>query len=213
MPTLYQGICSECGHKTAIMPEWYGAVLLDEPVTKLQGQVAGATLHVQGAIAEATDDRLLVLAHPIEDSILSTTGYSWSDLVWQGRYVVVSNVACRDCGNVFSIRRLGVPGAVGCLPALLVGSACGIAIWMSKGSVADGLITGFVVLFVALLILELAAGLFVKYRHAARANALASEKQCPVCQSVNAIRINRTKKTPCPACHRRSQTFHLAGIS
>ena len=44
MPTLFQGICDDCGHKTAVMTAGYGAVFVDQPVAEPQDQVAGAAL-------------------------------------------------------------------------------------------------------------------------------------------------------------------------
>lgn len=83
------------------MPAGYGAVFVDEPVAEPQDQVAGAALFsaTGGEIATVDDPRFVVLRHPVEDDGLKRTGYRWNDLLWQGRYVEVTNVVCRECGS------------------------------------------------------------------------------------------------------------------
>lgn len=97
MPTLYQGICSNCGHQTPILSGGYGAVFVDQPAMHRQQEVAGAvvTSEAAGSMATTNDPRFVVLSHPLESSILAKTGYTWMDLLWQGRYVWARCPACR----------------------------------------------------------------------------------------------------------------------
>ena len=83
MPSLYQGVCENCGHKTAIVTAGYGAVLVDEPVAREQGEVAGAVI-MNGAdddtLATVNDPRFVVLttrSNPRRSPASATATPTW----------------------------------------------------------------------------------------------------------------------------------------
>lgn len=87
MPTIYQARCKICSFRSELFTEGYGAVFVDTPSSNAPTSVvAGAVLNesVSGArFAEQADPRLVVLAHPIEASILAGIGYTWTRLAWK----------------------------------------------------------------------------------------------------------------------------------
>ena len=178
MPTLFQGTCGNCGHETPVMLAGYGAVIVDEPVAEPQHEVAGAVLTSEGggAIATTVDPRFVVLRHPAEDYDLAATGYSWSDLLQQGRYVSVTNVICRECGTVFPRRRLTAPGAAGCMPSLGLGVAVGVAVGCWRRSVFAGLVAWYLVTLGAMILVGSLASLYLRLRFSVRAASLATER-------------------------------------
>jgi predicted Zn-ribbon and HTH transcriptional regulator len=215
VPSLYQGVCRNCSHRTAIMTAGYGAVLVDRPLDRSQTEVAGACLlsAAAGKLAESADPRFVVLAHPLESKILADTGYTWNDLYRQGRYVLVTNVVCRRCGAVFQKRELGAPGEPGWVVAILIGLLSGTAagLWAHRLLVgvlvfcglggATGALAGWI------------ARWRVRRRFRARAAALAAESTCPACGADDAAPISRVRSVRCPACRQQSQRFIHAGTS
>lgn len=193
----------------------YGAVVVDEPVPGPQHEVAGAVIASEsgGAIATTDDPRFVVLRHPAENYDLATTGYSWSDLLKQGRYVSVSNMVCRECGTVFPHRRLTAPGATGCLPSLVLGVAVGLAVGFWRRSVFAGLVVWYLVTFGAMMLVKSMASLYLRLRFSVRAASLAAERACPMCHADNAKSIDRAKWVLCPKCRHETLRFVVAGRS
>ena len=215
MPTLFQGTCRHCGHTTPLLCEVYGAVFADRPVAQAQHEVAGAVLTsgVAGAMASIDDPRFVVLRHPIEDSDLRKTGYSWRDLLKQGRYVRVTNVICRECGTLFRRRRLAPPGGFGCITGLGLGVVAGLAMGIVTTSVTAALLAGYVVATAVSIGAGFGAVVYVRLRFAARASALAAERKCPACGADNAKTVGWGRSVVCPACRQRGLRFAAAGVS
>lgn len=215
MPTLFQGICRHCGHQTPPLSKGYGAVFVDQPVAQAQRHVAGAVVASGdgSAMASVDDLRFVVLRHPIEDSDLAKTGYTWHDLLRQGRYVRVTNVICRDCGTLFQRRRLSPPGAFGCITAMTLGVVVGLAAGLWMRSFVLGLLAWYVVATAVSIGAEFCAALYVRLRFRARAKALAAERTCPRCGADNAKTIGSGRSVVCSACCRRSLRFKVAGVS
>lgn len=209
------GIYSDCGHRTELISAGYGVVIVDKPVEELQSEVAGAVLMSgdDDAMAIVDDPRFVVLRHPVEDLDLADTGYSWSDLLWQGRYVTVSNMICHGCGTVFPRRRLSAPGATGCMPSLMLGVAVGGSFGIWWRSVSVGLITWYAFTFGAVVLMQTLASLYLRLRFSARAASLAAERFCPTCTADNAEKIDRAKRVTCPKCRHETLTFVMAGVS
>jgi len=107
MPTIFQAQCRRCSYRSDIFPAAYGAVLVDEPAAeRCNHVVAGAVLMAPASdapIAQQHDPRLVVLAHPIEQTILAGTGYTWAGLAWTGRYVRIRRAVCQSCGTIFEV--------------------------------------------------------------------------------------------------------------
>ena len=225
MPTVYQGVCRNCSHRTAVMTDGCGAVLVDLPVDAAQTEVAGGGLssgseskQVEAAKPRFGEPRLVepglvVLAHPREVAILAGTGYTRSDLLRQGRYVSVSNVACRRCGRVFQRRRLSVPGGSGCAAALALGLACGAAAGLAAQRVLIGVIVCYLVCLGVTAAASIIARRRLRRRYPARAAALAAESNCPACGAGASTPISRTKSAHCPSCGQRTLSFENAGRS
>lgn len=215
MPELYQGICARCGHTTPILRASYGAVLVDRPADPDQGEVAGAVIRRDngGAFATAGDPRFVVLRHPVEDSDLASTGYSWFDVVWQGRYVAVTNVVCRRCGDVFQRRRLTAPVGTGCLAGFALGAAGGAVVGTLRHSFEAGFLVWYAVTMAVGLIASGLATLYLHLRFSERAASLSAERACPQCGSNDAMAVSRAKAVRCPDCSTESLRFAIVGIS
>jgi hypothetical protein len=193
----------------------YGSVLVDRPIQQEQHEFAGVVLSStdKGEFAVADDPRFVVLSHPIETSILASTGYSWNDLLWQGRYVAVKNVICRKCGNVFQLRNLTAPGANGCFLALSIGVVVGSVTGISTHSYLLGFVAWYLATFGVMCIFGSLARWYIRSRFAARAALLAAERACPQCKSDDSIAIDRAKNVTCSRCKAVSLTFVDVGIS
>ena len=215
MPTIYQGLCSHCGHSTPLISDGYGAVVVDEPIAGPQHEVSGAVIasDAQGEFATAEDPRFVVLAHPLEDYDLARTGYSWSDLLWQGRYVSVTNMICGECGTVFPRRQLAAPGGIGCLSSLTIGFVTGLALGAWKRSVLVGFVAWYLVTLAAMILIGSTASLYLRFRFAERSAWLVAERACQSCHADNAESIDRAKSMRCPTCRKESMRFVIAGIS
>ena len=215
MSTLYQGCCEECGYTTPIMTGSYGAVWVDQPIAGEQCEVAGAVLHshVETPFATASDPRFVVLAHPIEAECLASTGFTWRDLLWQGRFVRVENVICCKCGTAFQVRSLAAPDFNGCVAGLLCGTAAGIALGIWWRSVILGVISWYLATVALVFASEMLERLYVRWRFASRAAALAEEKLCPHCHANDFTPIHRATSTRCPVCLKDKLTFEMVGVS
>jgi hypothetical protein len=215
MPTVYQGICRDCGYTTSFLSEEYGAVFVDQPVAEAQQELAGAVIMAgnSGPMASIDDHRFVVLRHPGEESDLRATGYTWRDLLKQGRYVRVTNVICRECGTLFQRRRLAAPNAFGCVTALVLGVIVGLSAGIRMRSISAGFAAWFVGAMVVLIGAEFCAALYVRLRFRTRAKMLAAERTCPGCGADHAKKIGWGRSVACPSCRRCSLRFKVVGIS
>jgi hypothetical protein len=215
MSAIYQGCCKKCGYATPMVTDGYGAVWVDQPATTEQHEVAGAVLYtqVEAPFATATDSRFVALAHPIEAECLASTGYTWRDLLWQGRYVRVENVICRECSTVFQVRTLTAPGFSGCVSAVVCGVAAGLTFGIWWRSVLLGSIVWWLTTVAVISVTELLERLYVRCRFASRAAALIEERFCPKCNANDFTSIHRATSIRCPACLNDALTFEMVGIS
>jgi hypothetical protein len=216
LPTIYQARCDRCTYASDVFPAEYGAVFVDEPLGGSVSVVAGAVLH--GAtgdvgIAEQSDPRLVVLAHPIEDHILAETGYTWTDLAIAGRYVRVRRVVCRSCGTLFEVRRLTCPPAlgcqIGCVSGLVVGIAAGVwwrSFWLGCGT-AYGTVLG------CMAVVGAAGWAYTRVRFRERARELEGPRNCPRCGSGRYTGAESRRVFPCPQCSQRSMQVRSVGMS
>lgn len=215
MPSLFQGVCRRCGYKTPVLTEGYFAVLVDEPQSEKQHEVAGAVITdgEGGAMAVAGDPRFVVLRHPIESSDLAGTGYTWSDLLWEGRYIEVTNVVCGQCGTVFQHRRLVAPGQTGCMAALVLGLVTGLSVGIWQHSILLGLFAcGRLAVSIGM-VTDLLERLYLR-RHFSKRNAtLAAERACPKCHAEDANAVGHGRRVTCPACSTKAMRFVIVGIS
>jgi hypothetical protein len=218
MSAIHQGICSNCGYETAPMAGECGAVLVTPPVKSEEKVAVGRLLasEILGDRATVQDDQLIVLGHPLETSILAGTGYTWHELLRQGRYVRITEVICRQCGNIFAKRQLAVPGGVGCRVIslnLIAGIVSGIGI----GSWTHSLLLAIVTFIGAAWCLETGCETFahrhLQRRFHERAIVFASDALCPVCNADDSVSFTSAKRNRCPACREESLNVKMVGIS
>jgi hypothetical protein len=201
------------------MCDWYSAVFVGAGGPESQAEFLGACLTSakSAAFAETKDERFVVLSHPCEDEILQRTGYTWKDLLWQGRYVSVTNVICRCCGTIFPTRRLGVPASVGCGASLCIGACIGAVTGLTIWAVTQNFLWGFGGWYVSTLLMamiaEKGALALARWRFADRDRLLRAESHCPACKSDSRATIDSAEEVICPQCHTTSLTFSMVGIS
>ncbi|MBN9524343.1 hypothetical protein J0H58_38485 [bacterium] len=222
MPTIYQARCGRCTYASDVFPAEYGAVLVDVPPVGGSGPamagavVAGAVLHGaagEARIAEQSDPRLVVLAHPAEEHILAETGFTWTGLAIAGRYVRVRQVVCRDCGTLFEVRRLTCPPAlgcqIGCVSGLVAGVAAGVwwrSFWLGFGT-AYGTVLG------CMAVVGAAGWAYTRVRFRRRAREVGGLRSCPRCGSGRYAGVESRLVFPCPQCSQRSLKVRSVGKS
>jgi hypothetical protein len=220
MPIIRQAQCERCDYTSDVFPSEYGAVFVDAPSADAPSSVVGggAPYGATGdaRIATQSDPRLVVLAHPLEQSILDSTGQTWTSLTRAGRYVRIRRVACRDCGTLFEIRRLACPPIVGCVAGLAggiigVGVGVGVGVWAGKFWVGVSIVYGLA--FGLWMVAELAAWTYLRVRFRERARALGTSRCCPHCGSNRYARVESRRVFPCPRCSERSMRIRTVGMS
>jgi hypothetical protein len=217
LPTIYQARCDRCTYTSDVFSAEYGAVFVDQtPVGGSASVVAGAALHgVAGnaGIAEQSDRRLVVLAHPIENHILAETGYTWSGLAWAGRYVRLRRVVCQDCGTLFEVRRLTFPPALGCQTGCASGLLVGVAVGVWERSFWVGFGTAYGVVLGSMAVVGLTGWAYTRLRFRDRARSLAGPRCCPRCGSGRHAGVESRRVFPCPQCSGRSMHVRPVGRS
>lgn len=216
MPTIYQGKCSDCGHKTPHMPAGYGAVLVDQPVERDQAQVVGAVLSKgsTGGFATVSDSHLVVLSHPAESRILASAGFTWGDLRREGRYIACCNVVCDACGQLFVLKELTLPqGCSGCILPLALGIVAGLSTGIWCQSVWIGWFASCGVVYLAGHCMERMARRRLEGYYPERAAALEAERFCPSCGSEENSGVTSPTPHRCKSCKGRSLQFQIVGKS
>jgi hypothetical protein len=200
-----------------MFPAEYGAVFVDEPPVGGSGSVvAGAVLHGaagDAGIAEQSDPRLVVLAHPIEHRILAETGYSWMGLTVAGRYVRIRRVVCRDCGTLFEVRRLTSPPTVGCQIGCVLGLVVGLATGIWRRSFPFGFSAGYGTVLGCTAVASAASWAYTRLRFRERARVLDGPRNCPRCGSGRYAVADGRGVFPCPECSEPSMRVRSVGMS
>jgi len=211
---IFQGICSNCHHESAVVADGSMAILInrDDPALRIPLNEKLVSNDI-GELPTGDNFCLLELAHPLEDSILHSTGISFPEASYGGRLVLLTSVVCRKCGTVYNRRRLTVrTGSAGCLIALAaffsVSPLAGL--WLQSFWV--GLASGYAVLMLVSACDQLVAWLFLQ-RFRNRAKALALPANCPKCGSTSAQSVTRSRRVPCPECGQFSVRFRMTAIS
>ena len=215
MSSIYQGICSNCDYETVTSPDECGAVLAAQPAKNEKDVAVGRMLasEIFGEKAIVQGDQLVVLLHPLEESILAGTGYTPWDLFREGRYVSITFIICRRCANIFAIRRLDLPIEIGCLASIVIGIASGVGVGFSMKSIVAGIVSCGVVTYSAIVWTDIVARKFMQYKFGERARALAADQLCPKCGANDSVQFDSARKIRCPACHEESLTVDMVGIS
>lgn len=222
MPTVYEGRCDRCAYSTGIFPAEYGAVFVDKPLMGELGALAnsllaGAVLFEdpgEDPLLRQGDPRFVALAHPLEDAILKEAGYTWAGCWLAGRYVRVIPVVCRSCGTFFERCSLSCPGALGCLPGLLLGLIAGVIVGVWERDFCLGLSTAATAAVLLEFLLLAAGGPLIRLCYADRARSIARNRACPNCGGRPCASAQSwSTRLPCPRCSEGIQTIRTAGIS
>jgi hypothetical protein len=200
---------------TPIVVGGYGAVLTDQPNTTPQPEVVGAvvTSETTSEFARINDSRFLILSHPAELFILEEAGFTWWDLLCQGRYVSTTNVVCRRCGMTFPRRRLEAPAGIGCNFAIVVGLFAGIIFGLWRQSFVVWLIAWYLTTVAMVFSTQWLATAYVRRFFAQRVRELDSERYCPECHVDDSQPIAQAKSVTCPTCSQKTLFFDVVGDS
>jgi hypothetical protein len=203
MGTLFRIRCEECDSKENVTFDGFvGAVLRDRGAP-------GVILPDGYLVYRDPKGEVRILPHPIETSALEAAGGSWTSATLDGRILRFTNLICTQCGTLNKTASIS-DGSLGCSTGL-VAAAVVIAVnfyfdnhwWLELTFV-----------WLALIIPQLACGVYVRWRHADKA-AKYQFSQCVNCGSEDATTlIDAThEKLPCPKCGRHSVTISIAGKS
>jgi predicted Zn-ribbon and HTH transcriptional regulator len=214
LAAIYQGTCKHCGYESAADADGALAVLIERDHAALEVPLNKSLVSYEtGDLAAVESLCLLELAHPLEDSILHSTGLAFGEASRNGRLVSLQSVVCRECGMTFKRRKLiARTGAAGCFAGLAV---CLIA-GFTAGYLAGSFWIGFGAVYCALLVWW-AADSAVQWwwlrRFRERGKLLARPRGCPSCGSDSVQSVTRSKPIACHACRQKSMTFKMVGIS
>lgn len=214
MSSIYQGICSNCGYETITSPTECGAVLVAQPVKNEEDVAVGKILasEIFGEKAIVQGDQLVVLMHPLEESIMKGTGYTLKDLFQEGRYVRITFVICQQCATVFAKRHLGLPMEFGCLVSIIAG-ICGASVGFFMQSPVIGILVCTAFAFVGIMGTDMASRIFLEYRFRDRARAFVADQLCPKCGANDSVQFDSAKNIRCPGCNEESLNVDMVGIS
>ena len=200
MPVIYQGHCSSCDYESPTISDGHcGAVIAHDP-----SKISEYAVH-------PTDNRIVVLMHPLEQSIIEDHGYTYASATFQGRYLTIKDYFCKSCGHVYETRRLSSANLVfGCLPPLLVAIVVGATIGYIRSSFVDGFFAGMFATFVAWFVIDWLVGIGIRIRYADRNREFRIARVCPRCGSRRAATGGRL---PCPQCKQNSMKVKAVGMS
>lgn len=149
-----------------------------------------------------SDERIVILAHPVESLILQKYGLTYTSAVLAGRFLLIGEHFCESCGHLYKSRELGSCTLVfGCLPPALIGLIAYISIKP----------LAFLAALFSWLLIDRLVGIYVRFRYAARAREFRIHPVCPECGSRRVATYART--FPCPKCHLRSLKIEMVGES
>ena len=200
MPVIFQGQCSFCGYKSPMISDGNcGAVIVDDSCI------------IENYDSHPNDDRIVVLAHPIEQHIIEKYGFTYTSATLQGRYLRLQDCFCKSCGHVYETRKLGSATLIfGCLPPILIAVVLGIVTGVSRSSILDGLFGAFFAGLVSWWTIDWLVGVYVRFRYIERSREFHISRDCPKCGS---RRTATGGVLPCPACHQRSMNVKAIGMS
>lgn len=200
MPVIFQGECSSCGYQSPFVSDgYYGAVIVDNSCI------------IEKQDSDPNDERIVVLAHPLEQDIIEKYGFTYSSATLQGRYLQMHDLFCKSCGNVYETRRLAAATLIfGCLPPILIAVLLGIVIGIFQSSILDGLFGAFTASLFSWLTIDWLVGVYVRLRYAERSREFYIPRVCPKCGSRRAA-IRGV--LPCPTCRQPSMKVKTIGMS
>lgn len=204
MYPTYEVACSACDYVSDVDSEDYLAVIVDEPNTSID--------------AHPDEPRLVILGHPIEDMILEDFGFTFTSAGLGGRIVSVRNVACKSCGAMYEIRRLGASfillEGTGCLAMLGLSSVIGVGVGWSEESIVSGVMATGLSLFGIFVVGDAILWRFVRWRYKDRVKEFDRGPECPRCHCKKYTYFPPFwGKLICPKCGKKAVTVHAEGMS
>jgi hypothetical protein len=204
MPVIYGATCSACDYGANAHSEGYLAVIVDEPCTSMH--------------AHSAEPHLVILGHPLESMILEELGFTFTSARLGGRMVYVKNVACKECGTMYEIRRLGAGsaslGGTGCLVMLGLSGAIGVAIGWNSESIFFGFIAGWLALLGFFSLGDAVISTLIRWRSKDRVRQFDRGPDCPKCHCTKYVTFRPSRcKLTCPKCGRQTVEVHRVGIS
>lgn len=202
MPLLYRIYCEHCdavGGKD--QPTYKGF----ESVAVIGGEIGGVITQGWHLSVMKEDGEWVPIRHPIEESDMKSSGYTWWTASIRGRIIHTEEVFCENCGIVNEDNKLDFPSLACCLPMLvmaIVSLFLPIGFW--KIPVAIFFYVGGIILptqAIRLIYWERNKGLRIKNCHACGGGKFRS------------IESARSKPVICPRCRQRTQKVEAAGMS
>lgn len=199
MAAILQGKCKDCGYKTPWFVGETGAIVLDE------GDRAPYYCH------DPKSPRIVVLTHPLEQSIEEDVGITYKEAQRAGRYIRICRQCCGSCGHFYESRVLGFPQfALGCWPPIAVAVSTGVAVWAATRSVRITAIAVWILPLVANSIVDLIAKQIILRKKTRIADPFCTSANCPECGS----NCPKTRGVlPCPECRKTGMKIEMVAIS
>lgn len=197
MAAILQGKCKDCGYETPCFVGETGAIVLDE----------GQRAPYYCCDRQSKSQRIVVLTHPLEQSIEEEVGITYQEAQRDGRYIRICQQCCGSCGHFYESRLLGFPQfALGCWPPIAVAALTGVALWTESRAVWSGAIAVFFLNLIANFI----AKQIILRKKTRIADPFCTSPNCPKCGS------NRPKISgvvPCPECRKTGMKIKMVAIS
>jgi hypothetical protein len=200
MSATYQATCTACGWVTPEFPEGYWALLPNSPV-RLEH-------------AHREDGELVVLRHPLDESILREYGYTFESARLSGRLVHVRTVFCQECGTLCEVRRVieGEPlrSLIGQWVIFLVSCVLGWSFGWRLRHFLIGLAMPVLLMAILLVLASALMGRWVRLVHAERVRRHNRESHCPKCGGRKHFAVStKPHVVPCERCRKPALVFCL----
>jgi predicted Zn-ribbon and HTH transcriptional regulator len=204
MAAIHQAMCAECGYESSHFEDCGLAVILDD--------------HSPSYFADPENRQIVVLGHPLEDSILQEIGFTYQSASLQGRMMKVTPVVCQDCGTIYQIRRVfsgdNAIGLSGCLWVLVISAIIGITVGWMRQSILLGLGTIWLGAGLIFGLIDFSIDRFVRWRFKKRVKEFDRSSGCPECSSKRyATSTMFWRRLPCIACGKKAVRIRMTGIS
>jgi len=204
MPLIYEATCSACNYGSGAHFERYIAVIVDDSCTSTH--------------AHPDEPHLMILGHPLESMILEELGFTFISAGLGGRMVHVKNVACKACGTMYEIRRLGAGsaslGAAGCLVLLGLSGAIGVAVGWYSESIFFAILAGWFAFFGLIALGDAILSPFIRRRYKERVREFDRGPDCPKCHCKKHVGFApRWGRLICPKCGKQTVQVRTVGIS
>lgn len=204
MGTLYRKCCENCDTAQNVTYEGFvGAAISD-------GGKPGDIMS-EGYLAYLrTDNDLVTLPHPLEESALEGAGGSWNSATLSGRILSFTNLICTDCGTINTTASVH-SGSLGCITGLVAAtSTIAATLWLLHFHwlIEVGLV------WLAMFGPMFACDFYVRRRYSKNA-APYKFVRCIKCGGDSAIALSsrQNRKLPCEKCGQDSVTLTIAGKS